>query len=615
MPRSKVNGRLLYINMAKETVDCGVCGGKRLERLFDKDRYGMGLVTVICRGCGFIFTNPRPTEEAMNAFYRDTYREFYTGNPSPRRDYWDKDWVAKRRWFVDRVLPEMQKRSLVSPAVLDIGCGSGVLLNQFKKSFPKAKLYGVEPFAYYADYARKKNKADVTCGDIDAFIKARPELQGRLDVVSLYHVYEHLYGPVDKLKRIAGLLKKDGLLLIQVPNALSPNWGHAAQMCHIAHINHFSPATLERAFRSAGFEVVMTFAGPHPGNPRALTMLGRKTGSPAALPDIEPKEFDILFRSMRSLAHRETKRKGMKAQVDKGKKKIQKIREHWRRYGAYRGSKYAVKQGLLAAFKALLMPKQIAGRVYHGVREPLTWSLRRGKAARELRRVLKDQTVLIIGSGPSAAELNAVPNGIKVLTCNAGMRLFTAKGISPKTDLFLCRRKAMIEDYSDVGDLLARYKTDVLVMDEPKFILKNRELKGSYRALIGDHQKDNHYLKKLIRPKKVSDIADDPVSWTSAGVRLIQYALAFGAKEIYVIGLDLSHEGYFWGEKKKYNHSGFVIRHKHSIDHSFMKLVGEKYPHVYSLSSASPVTRYLRHKNPWQNTPSWESSPALSPDA
>ena len=76
----------LYANMQKENVPCNICGSFDFAQLSDRDRYDMGIITVMCKRCGFIFTNPRPTQEEMDKFYKDAYRNIY-GRTDPNKNY------------------------------------------------------------------------------------------------------------------------------------------------------------------------------------------------------------------------------------------------------------------------------------------------------------------------------------------------------------------------------------------------------------------------------------------------------------------------------------------------------------------------------------------------
>lgn len=80
------------------------------------------------------------------------------------------------------------------------------------------------------------------------------EAAGSLDLVSMFHVLEHLPEPVSALRSIGEKLKADGLLYIEVPNALrlcSPHY-----MFFRAHTLYFTGQTLRHLLEIAGFKIV-----------------------------------------------------------------------------------------------------------------------------------------------------------------------------------------------------------------------------------------------------------------------------------------------------------------------------------------------------------------------
>jgi len=77
------------------------------------------------------------------------------------------------------------------------------------------------------------------------------------DLVTLWDVLEHLYQPLDSLRRVHSLLKPGGVLIVNVPNLdsvesklLGRHWGH---LDIPRHLWHFTPSTLRRMLQAAGF--------------------------------------------------------------------------------------------------------------------------------------------------------------------------------------------------------------------------------------------------------------------------------------------------------------------------------------------------------------------------
>lgn len=233
---------------------CEVCGGTQFTTLATTDREGKVLGTVICEGCGLVFTNPRPTPEALKAYYKDDYRVEYKASlqPSPRHIYRAGQVAVERIGYL---------KPLLSPGckVLDLGAGGGELLYLLRSQGYEAQ--GIEPNAGYGEFARTVLGLPVQLG---GYQEAKVE-PGSMDVVTAFHVVEHLEHPVEAMRVMKNWLKPGGQMLVEVPNVASTcQW--PGSRFHYAHLYNFSPKTLPMAGRMAGLEVVRTFTSEDAGN-------------------------------------------------------------------------------------------------------------------------------------------------------------------------------------------------------------------------------------------------------------------------------------------------------------------------------------------------------------
>ena len=200
-----------------EYVNCHLCGLDEIQVLFrKKDKFDISqdeFHVVECQGCGLLYVNPRPTLEEMGRFYPETYS-------------WKETLEADS--FLTRLVRGLEKRYryhlLKNEAskvlkftgrnagrVLDIGCGTGDRLDVWRsKGF---ESYGVET-SPSADYARDHLKLNVVRGDL--FSARFPDQF--FDLVMLYNVLEHTHSPGAVCQEVHRILKKDGCLIIQVPN-------------------------------------------------------------------------------------------------------------------------------------------------------------------------------------------------------------------------------------------------------------------------------------------------------------------------------------------------------------------------------------------------------------
>ena len=66
---SKMRGTMLLAEV--EHVPCNLCGRDEFQPVATRDKYRLLLTSVICRGCGLLYLNPRPTAAAYRRFYEE----------------------------------------------------------------------------------------------------------------------------------------------------------------------------------------------------------------------------------------------------------------------------------------------------------------------------------------------------------------------------------------------------------------------------------------------------------------------------------------------------------------------------------------------------------------
>jgi SAM-dependent methyltransferase len=134
--------------------------------------------------------------------------------------------------------------------ILDVGCGLGHLLSGVN---PEWERHGVEISEYAAERAREHGT--IHHGDLRS--AAYPD--GWFDVITLYHVLEHMEDPETELQEIRRVLKPGGWLVCGTPNfdsACARRFGDRFRMLHDkTHISLFSAESLRRVLEDHGFSV------------------------------------------------------------------------------------------------------------------------------------------------------------------------------------------------------------------------------------------------------------------------------------------------------------------------------------------------------------------------
>jgi SAM-dependent methyltransferase len=233
-----------------EWSDCPLCGSDRRETLWiGRDRL-LGrpgeFPVVQCLECSFVYLYPRPAPESLSSFYPDDYFPLQAGAESPEA-------IAEAEGLLRRVQGWCARNDKTNTNVLDLGCGTGLFLKMARDA--GFQVQGVEMSASAVAVARQVYGLPVEQGDIGSV-----ELPAEsFDVVTMWHVLEHLPEPVTALRRVHRLLNPGGLLLFALPNIDSYEARTYRRRWYSLdaprHLGHFSPATAERAVTDAGFRL------------------------------------------------------------------------------------------------------------------------------------------------------------------------------------------------------------------------------------------------------------------------------------------------------------------------------------------------------------------------
>lgn len=140
--------------------------------------------------------------------------------------------------------------------VLDIGCaGGGYLLALRQLGWD---VHGVEMTPALARYAREQFGLDVRTGAAEVALAEFPD--GYFDVITMWHVLEHLANPSGVLAEVCRLLKPGGRLMLEVPNfhslsrlILRTYWFPLELP---RHLYHFTPQTVAAMLTKAGFHAI-----------------------------------------------------------------------------------------------------------------------------------------------------------------------------------------------------------------------------------------------------------------------------------------------------------------------------------------------------------------------
>jgi SAM-dependent methyltransferase len=133
--------------------------------------------------------------------------------------------------------------------ILDLGCGTGELLEYLSDRFPKKQLHGTDVSKKALELVEKKN---VTKSTFIADLEKDKEIKGKYDAVVCSEVIEHLHNWKNALHVLKGHVNKGGKVIITTQSG--KRYPHHLE---IGHIQHFEPKEIGDVLRKDGFTVTV----------------------------------------------------------------------------------------------------------------------------------------------------------------------------------------------------------------------------------------------------------------------------------------------------------------------------------------------------------------------
>ncbi|MBK5290827.1 MAG: class I SAM-dependent methyltransferase [Acidobacteriia bacterium] len=210
-----------------------------------------------CDGCRLIRLFPWPEPSELHHYYP---REYWfvpeQDTTSHLEEHYRRFVLRDHVNFVAGALKHASDGSSRPGSVLDVGCGGGLFLRMLaERGHP---VLGLDFSLGAAAVAWRQNQVPSVC----ASLSHAPLPDGLFDVITMFHVLEHLFDPVAYLEAAHGLLAPRGHLVVQVPNAacwqfllLGEYWSGVDIP---RHLFNFRARDIEILLDRCGFEVVRT---------------------------------------------------------------------------------------------------------------------------------------------------------------------------------------------------------------------------------------------------------------------------------------------------------------------------------------------------------------------
>jgi SAM-dependent methyltransferase len=235
--------------------ECPICNSNAFHNVFTCKDYSISKESfdiIQCNSCKLLITSPRPSGSGLSKYYSS---EEYISHSDTAKGFINKLYHRVRKITLKQKVA-LIKRYSQNPVLLDIGSGAGYFINSCKLNDIHA--VGIEP-------DEKSRARSVRQFNIEVFDEGELDRMPAsiYDVITLWHVLEHVEDLGKRINQIYRLLKDDGIAVIALPNCSSFDAKHY-QMDWAGydvprHLWHFTADTIQLLFRKKEFELISIY--------------------------------------------------------------------------------------------------------------------------------------------------------------------------------------------------------------------------------------------------------------------------------------------------------------------------------------------------------------------
>lgn len=232
--------------MYEKLEQCPVCENKQFSNYMICDDHtvtGESFALVQCSTCSLVFTNPRPGETHLSKYYQS---DQYISHTDKANSLINILYKIIRRYTLAQKIRLIKRVNSKIGSILDYGCGTGDFIHSANKAGWQA--FGYEPDNSAREIARSKNN--------NLILDSINNLPNDIDVITAWHVVEHISDLKNSLKGLKKKLKSGGHLIVAVPNHKSYDakvykeyWAAYDVPRHLYHFDHTSMEFLAKKLK------------------------------------------------------------------------------------------------------------------------------------------------------------------------------------------------------------------------------------------------------------------------------------------------------------------------------------------------------------------------------
>ncbi len=199
-----------------------------------------------------LVTLPQPSEENLPDYYQS---EDYISHTDSKRNLLEIAYQLVKQFSLKRKVKLITRVNQGLGRILDVGCGTGDFLQVCEQT--GWSIAGIEPNEKARQLASTKTGFKDYQRTVEELIESNPE---SFDVITMWHVLEHVPNLADFIDKIKSLLKPNGVLVVAVPNFKSWDAKHYnsywAAYDVPRHLWHFSRKSMERIFSEFDMKIL-----------------------------------------------------------------------------------------------------------------------------------------------------------------------------------------------------------------------------------------------------------------------------------------------------------------------------------------------------------------------
>lgn len=219
---------------------CPLCGKQDNEESFSERNHDV----IVCQNCGLFFIHPygNDVHERVSAY---DYDDLEIMDPA-------KHYIASRDYYKKKYLSYITSECSTAKSILDVGCGTGSLLELLYNENPKIRRVGIELNTERAEFAGRVANCEIYSIPIEKFT-----YDSRFDVITMINVLSHIPSIDSLFTSIRSLLATDGKLILKVGEMAADvrkdaifDWGIPD------HLHFLGIDTMQHICSKYGFKIV-----------------------------------------------------------------------------------------------------------------------------------------------------------------------------------------------------------------------------------------------------------------------------------------------------------------------------------------------------------------------